>query len=195
MLDMVTDPEHFLKVCQHVVASVAQSYGMSYSDFTFQNVASSGKEWMMRREKLTELREESRQRAQVHESEVADLLGFPGEKLRPDFHEQAIPTDPIEEMDLFERRMNRGIDDPIQYLMRKNTDWTYDEAKAHLEKSVSVAMWFFSLLRAANLSMTATPANPGQPAEQNGADGGAASPVTKPKRDLSWVREEMRRAA
>jgi hypothetical protein len=197
MLDAITSPEHFLTVCRHVVASVAQSYGMSYEQFTFQETAdtASGKAWSVRREKLNELREEGRQRAQVHEGEVADLLGFPGEDMRPDFHEQAVPTDPLEEMELFEKRMNRGLDDPIQYLMRKNVDWTYDEAKAHLEKSVSVSMWFFALLRSANLSMNATPANPGQPPQENGAQGGASSSPPAKKKDMSWVREEVRRVA
>lgn len=201
MLDAITSPDHFITVCRHAIASVAQSYGMSYEQFTFSETAdtASGKAYSVRREKLNELREEQRQRALVHEAEVADLLGFPGDKLRPDFHEQAIPTDPLEEMELFEKRMNRGLDDPIQYVTRKNTDLSDDEAEDQLKKNMSRVMWYIALLRAANLSPDATAENPGKTPEQNGADGGAKSQATKPeaekKRDLSWVKEEVRRAA
>lgn len=203
MLDAVTDPEHFLKSCKHVVASVAQSYGMSYEQFTFAETAdtASGKAYSVRREKLNELREEQRQRAMVHEGEVADLLGFAGEQLRPDFHEQALPTDPIEEMDLLDRRMNRGLDNPIDWYQRKNPDASYDESKAFVVKNMAVVMWFFALLRGANISTSDTPESPGKTPEENGADGAAARggeakpPTAKPKADMSWVAEELKRVA
>lgn len=176
MLDAITSPEHFLTVCRHVVASVAQAYGMSYEQFTFAETAdtTSGKAYSVRREKLNELREEQRQRAIVHEGQVADLLGFDGSSIRPDFHEQALPTDPLEEMELLDKRMNRGLDNPVAWYMRKNPDASAAEAKAHVVGNMAVVIWFFALLRGANISPSATPQDPGKTPEENGADGQAA---------------------
>lgn len=169
-LDLVTDPEHLLKVARYVVAAVAQSYGMSYEQFTFQETAStaSGKAYTVRRAKLTELRTEQRGRALVHEAAVAELLGF-GDALTPDFAEQEMPADPLEELDVFDRRCNRGLDNPIAYLMRKDVDLTPGQAQERFLDNVSVTSWLFSLLRLSNLSLSATAENPGQTPEENGA--------------------------
>lgn len=173
-LDLVTDPDHLLKVARHVVASVAQSYGMSYEQFVFSETAdtASGKAWTVRRAKLIEMRVEQRGRAVVHERGVMDLLGF-GDALAPDFAEQEAPTDPLEELDVFDRRCNRGLDNPIAYLMRKDTDLTTDQATDRFVGNISVTAWLFSLLRVLNLNLGATAAQPGQSPEQNGASGAA----------------------
>lgn len=175
-LDLVTDPEHLLKVARHVVASVAQSYGMSYEQFVFSETAdtASGKAYTVRRQKLTELRIEQRGRALVHERAVMELLGF-GDALAPDFAEQEAPTDPLEELDVFDRRCNRGLDNPIAYLQRKDPDLTVAQATARFLDNVSVTGWLFSLLRALNMSLSATADQPGQTPAQNGA-AGAANP-------------------
>lgn len=168
-LNLVTDPEHLLKVARHVVASVAQSYGMSYDQFTFQETAdtASGKAYTVRRQKLTELRAEQRERALVHERDVADLLGFP-DALTPDFHEVEAPMDPGEELEVAERRFNRGLDNPIAYLQRKDTDLSTADATERFVDNVSITAWLFALLRTLNLSFTATAAEPGQTPENNG---------------------------
>lgn len=170
-LDLVTDPDHLLKVARHVVAQVAQSYGMSYEQFTFAETAdtASGKAYSVRRAKLTELRVEQRQRAVVHEREVSKLLGF-ADALSPDFAEQEMPADPLEELDVLDRRCNRGLDNPIAYLMRKDTDLTEDQATSRWLDNVSVTAWLFSLLRSLNLSFNGgSVANPGQTPQANGA--------------------------
>lgn len=173
-IDLVTDPEPLLKVARHVVSSVAQSYGMSYEQFVFSETAdtASGKAYTVRRQKLTELRIEQRGRALVHERAVMELLGF-GDALAPDFAEQEAPTDPIEELDVFDRRCNRGLDNPVAYLQRKDPDLTAEQATDRFLDNVAVTAWLFSLLRAFNLSLSATADQPGQSPAQNGADGAA----------------------
>jgi hypothetical protein len=171
VLDLVTDPEHLLKSCRHTVSSIAQAYGMSYEQFTFTETAdtASGKAYTVRRQKLTELRQEQRGRADVHEPQVVELVFGTAEGLRVDYHDQGAPLDPIEDFKLFVDRMNRGMDNPIEKMKRENPDLTDAEAQARLVKNVAIASWFFALLRANNISMNATTANPGQPPEANGA--------------------------
>ena len=191
-LNLVTDPEHLLKVIRAVIASVAQSYGMSYEQFTFQETAdtASGKAYTVRRQKLTEMRTAQRQRAVVHERDVMDLLGFPDAQA-PDFHEQEVPTDPLEEMDLFDRRCNRGLDNPIAWLMRKDTDLSAEDAASRFSTNVAVTGALFHLLRVKNLSLTAGADEPGKDAAGNGADGPAAHDPEDAESDddVSWVKE------
>lgn len=207
-LDLVTDPDHLLKVVRHTIASVAQSYGMSYEQFTFQETAdtASGKAYTVRRQKLTEMRIAQRQRALVHERDVSDLLGYPDAQA-PDFHEQEVPTDPLEEMDLFDRRCARGLDNPIAYLQRKDTDLSVEDATRRFLANITVTAWLFTLLRMKNLSLTGTAGAPGQTPEENGAMGPQAkddanskvalpAPKSEPEApDLSWVEEVVNAAA
>jgi hypothetical protein len=201
VLDLVTNPEHLLVVIRHVLASVAQAYGMSYEQFTFQETAdtASGKAYTVRRQKLTELRVEQRGRAEVHEPEVATLIFGTSEGLHVDYHDQAAPMDPLEDHELFVERMNRGLDNPLAKMARENPDATAEQLMKKLLTNVGISSWFFSLLRAANLSSDATVANPGQTPEENGADGGkakaegerpdedkAATPSDDP---YAWVKE------
>ena len=173
MLNMVTNPEHLLVVIRAVIASVAQSYGMSYEQFTFQETAdtASGKAYSVRRAKLTEMRVEQRQRAIVHERDVMDLLGF-GDALAPDFHEQEAPADAVEEMDLLDKRCARGLDNPIAWMQRKDTDLSPEQAMARWLANLNVNGMLFTLLRQKNLSLTADASAPGQSPEANGAQGG-----------------------
>lgn len=184
-LDLVTDPDHLLKVARHVVAAVAQSYGMSYEQFTFAETAdtASGKAYSVRRQKLTELRTEQRQRGIVHERDTMALIGY-GDALSPDFAEQDMPADPLEELDVFDRRCNKGLDNPISYMMRKDVDLTEEQATDRFLDNVSVTAWLFSLLRVLNLSLTGTAANPGQSPQDNGSSAhpssGATEAATRP---------------
>ncbi|KAB2910232.1 MAG: hypothetical protein F9K40_03105 [Kofleriaceae bacterium] len=170
VLDLVTDPEHLLKVIKHVIGSVAQSYGMSYEQFTFQETAdtASGKAYTVRRQKLTELRKEQRGRAEIYEPQVAELIFGTSDGLTVDYHDQAAPMDPLEEHELFVARMNRGLDNPLAKMKRENPDLTDEAAEKKLLGNVAVVSWFYSLLRANNISLDATTATPGKTPEDNG---------------------------
>jgi hypothetical protein len=183
MLQMKTDPEHYLSVIRHLVTSIAQTYGMSYEQFTYQQTssdASSGKAYTVRREKLTELRQEQRRRAKRHEVEVVKLLGFSTEGFRVDHQEQAIPQDAQEEVTLLDAKMRKGLDSPISYLMRKDPDLDRKRAQKLLLDNLIDWMWLISAVRALNAPADADAANPGQSPQQNGAANGGAANDSNP---------------
>lgn len=181
MLNMKTDPDHYLLVKRDRVTSVAQTYGMSYEQFTFQETAdtSSGKAYTVRREKLTELRLEQRGRAMIHEGLVVDLLGFDSTGLTVDFQEQAIPQDASEEIDLLEKKMKRGLDSPISYVMRKDPEKTRDQAKAFVLENLADFAILIAASRTLNMSTGADAEDPGKTPEQNGAGNEPKGPAGK----------------
>jgi hypothetical protein len=174
MLNMKTDPDHYLAVKRDKITSVAQTYGMSYEQFTNSESGetASGKAYQVRREKLTELRMEQRGRAVIHEIEVIELMGFDATSASIDFQEQAIPSDAVEEMDLLDKRMRKGLDSPVSYVMRKDPDKTRDQAKQFILDNLSDFAMLILAVRALNIPANADAANPGASPEQNGAMGG-----------------------
>jgi hypothetical protein len=176
LLQMISDPEHYLKAKRDKLASVGARYGLAYETFMleFGSDTGSGRSYQMRREKLTELRLEQRTRALAHEALVMKLIGFDPAGMRVDFQEQAIPLDAQEEVDLLIAKMKLGLDSPIAFLMRKDPDLSRDEAvmllKTNLRDYAGLVQW----VRALNVPGDADASNPGRSPEENGAMGGAA---------------------
>lgn len=194
MLDTKTAPDHYLLVKRDKITSVAQTYGMSYEQFTFQETAdtASGKAYQVRREKLTELRLEQRGRAVKHEGMVVELMGFESDDLDVDFQEQAIPQDAAEELDLLDKKMRLGLDSVIAYVMRKDPDKTPDEAKKFVLDNLEVFALLVKTQRALNMPADADAANPGQSPQENGADN---HPYDDDETDYSAIAEEVINAA
>lgn len=168
VLNMKTDPDHYLTVKRDKITSCAQSYGMSYEHF--QNAESdSGKAYLVRREKLTELRLEQRGRAVMHERQVAELMGFDPDGMRVDFQEQAIPTDAAEGVDLLDKKMHMGLDSPVAYLMRNDPDLTREDAKKLLLDNLEDYANLIISVRALNVPAKGDAANPGRTPQENGA--------------------------
>lgn len=172
MLDTRTDAEHYLTVKKDKLINVGQRYGLSYEQLTYQETSdtSSGKAYSVRREKLTELRGEQRRRALVNEAEVITLIGFDPNGMKVDHSEQAMPQDAIEEIDLLERKMSKGLDSPIAYLKRKDPDLD-DKAALELIKS-NLSEWatVILLVRSLNAPAGADANNPGRSPQENGAN-------------------------
>jgi hypothetical protein len=172
MLESKTDPDHYLTVKRDKIGSLAQTWGMSYEQFVFQETAdtSSGKAYSVRRERLTEIRIEQRGRAVEHEGAVAELVGFKSEGLHVDFQEQAIPLDATEEVDLLDKKMRKGLDSPVSYLMRKDPDLDRAGAiklmKSNLRDFAGLVQW----VRALNVPADADAEDAGKSPEENGAD-------------------------
>lgn len=181
ILNMKTDPDHYLAVKKEKIASCAQSYGMSYEQFS-NSEGDSGKAYLVRREKLTELRLEQRGRAVMHERQVAELMGFDVDGMRIDFQEQAIPTDAAEGVDLLDKKMHLGLDSPIAYLMRNDPDLTREDAKAQLLDNLEDYANLIVSVRALNVPAKGDAANPGKTPEENGADN---QPEDKPADDTA----------
>ncbi len=172
MLNMKTDPDHYLSVKKDKLTSVAQSYGMSYEQYSMSEGAdtASGKVYAMRREKLTEIRLESRRRAVVHEAQIVKLIGFVPDGMRVDYQEQAIPSDAVEEISLLRDKMKMGLDSPIDFLMRKDTDLSRDEAQARILSNMRDYAMVIMLVRALNVPADGDAENPGKTPQENGAD-------------------------
>lgn len=183
MLDMKTDPDHYLAVKKDKISSVGASYGLDYQLFMQElgGDSGSGKSYQVRREKLTELRLEQRGRAVFHEELVVQLMGFKTDGgFRVDYQEQAIPQDAMEEIDLLEKKMAKGLDSPISYLMRKDPDLSYDEAvlllKGNLKDYAGLVQW----VRALNVPENADANNPGKSPQENGASRPNEQKTTEP---------------
>lgn len=174
MLNMKTDPDHYLAVKRDKITSVAMTYGMSYEQFTLNDAASatSGKAYQVRREKLTELRTEQRGRAAMHEAMVVELMGFSADGMRVDFQEQAIPQDAAEEVALLDEKMRKGLDSPVAYVMRKDPDLDREGAIKFILDNLSDFAMLITSVRALNVPGDGDAANPGQSPQQNGAMGG-----------------------
>jgi hypothetical protein len=169
MLNMKTSPEHYLEVKRDKLTSVAQTYGMSYEMFTNSENSDSGKLYAMRREKLTELRLEQRGRAMLHEAQVVELMGFDSKGLRVDFQEQAAPADASEEVALLDTKMRKGLDSPVDFVMRKDPDLTRDAAKQKILDNLGDFAMLVIAQRALNMPGDADAGNPGKSPQQNGA--------------------------
>lgn len=170
MLQLKTDPEHYLRVKRDKITSVAQTYGMSYEQFTFQETAdtASGKAYQVRREKLTEIRQESRRRAVLHEAQRIELMGFSSENVRIDYQEQAIPQDATEEVSLLREKMKLGLDSPVAYVMRKDSDLDRTAATQLIQKNLVDYQLLIAWVRALNAPSDADAEDPGQSPQENG---------------------------
>lgn len=171
MLMMKTDPGHYLAIKRSIITGIAQRYGMSYEQFTMSEGSDggSGKAYAMRREKLTEIRLESRRRALIHERQILELLGFNTAGLRVDYQEQAIPTDAVEEVALLREKMKLGLDSPVTYVMRKDPDLDRDGAKQFIADNLMDFSTLILAVRALNIPAGGDASNPGQSPQQNGA--------------------------
>lgn len=187
MLNTKTDPEHFLSGIKHYVGSVAQRYGMSYEQFTFQETTdtTSGRAYQVRREKLTEIRNQQKKRWWRVERELMDLFKLGRDGYTVDFAELAIPQDAGEEVDLLDKKMRIGLDNPVAYLMRKNPELDAKAAAKLLRENLSITQKVWDMARAMQTPANADTQNPGQDADKNGADnknpaaGDKAAPGTR----------------
>ncbi len=172
MLNMVTDPEHYLKVKKAKLTGVGLTWGMSYEDVMREQAPTSGREFEARRRKLTELRNQQRRRGKRNERATASLMGFDAKGMRTDYQEQAVPQDATEKVSLYEQKAKLGLDSPIAYLQREDPDLSRAEVVDLLKRNLAEYGAYITWVRALNLPTDANANNPGQSAEQNGALGG-----------------------
>ena len=195
MLEMKTDPEHYLAVKKDKIASCGNTYGMSYEQFSMSEGAdtASGKVYELRRQKLAEIREESRRRAVVNEGLVVDLMGFNVDGLRLDYQETALPLDPAEEISLLKDKEAMGLDSRIAYLQRKDSDLSREDAVQKVQDNLrdwaAGVMWSRSL----NAPQGADANEAGASPQVNGAMGGVAKAVASRVLDSAGMRALARK--
>lgn len=173
MLNTVTDPQHLLKTKREVLTGTGGRYGISYEQLTAEDnaqTAGTAKLYLARREKLLELRTEQGRRALVNEAEVITLIGYDPIGMKVDHQEQALPQDPTEKIALIDLRMRLGMDSPVRALMREDPDLTRDEAVTLMKQNIADWAAMIKDIRALNIPLSATVANPGNNPQINGSD-------------------------
>jgi hypothetical protein len=195
MLQSKTDPDHYLKTIKHFVGGVAQTYGMSYEQFTFQETAdtTSGRAYSVRRAKLGEIRAQQAVRWRRTERGVVVLLGFDPTGFLCDYHDPTLPTDPMEELDVEEKRWRLGQSNPVAFLRKKNPDIPDDAtATARLLANILVTSALWSLLRKQNAPADADAVDSGNSPQTNG--GSNESPTPGVRADAGTREPQSRKA-
>lgn len=172
MLQSKTDPDHYLSLIKHFIGGVAQTYGMSYEQFTFQETSdtTSGRAYSVRRQKLSEIRAQQARRWRRIERDLVELLGFDAAGFLVDYHDPALPTDPMEELEVEEKKWRLGQSNPVDFLRKKNPDIQSDEAATlQLLTNVTITSALWSVLRTHNAPADADAVNSGQSPQANGA--------------------------
>lgn len=176
--NLKSDSAHLTDLKKDKIASVSRRYGIGYEQYSLQETgdSASGKTYAARREKLTELRLEQRAQAVRHEEMTADLIGFGGIDMDVDFQEQAIPQDANEEVDLLDKKMRKGLDSPVSFMMRKDPDLTRDEAKTKILDNLEDFAMLVVAVRALNAPADGDAFEPGKSPQENGADNAKKMP-------------------
>jgi len=201
MLEMKTDPDHYLAVKKDKLSSVANSYGMSYEQLVYQETgdSASGKAYVVRREKLTEIRREQRRRWVNNEHDVARLMDFDPTGEVIDFQEIEVPAEATEKVALLKEKMPLGLDSPVAFLMREDPDLSRNDAIKKLESNLRDYAALVVLVRSLNMPSEGGADNPGASPQQNGAMNGGESKQlpsgTKDGNDYSAHAKEALRAA
>jgi hypothetical protein len=179
MLQSKTDPDHYLTLIRHFIGGVAQTYGMSYEQFTFTETAdtTSGRAYSVRRQKLAEIRAQQARRWRRIERDLVLLLGFDPTGFLVDYHDPAMPTDPLEELEVEEKKWRLGQSNPIDYMRKKNPDIPDDvEAGKILLANIKTTSALWSLLRTQNAPADADAVDSGKSPEANGANNDSPTP-------------------
>src|SRR5688500_11988779 len=201
MLEMKTDPDHYLAVKKDKLSSVANSYGMSYEQLVYQETgdSASGKAYVVRREKLTEIRRAQRRRWVNNEHDVARLMDFDPTGEVIDFQEIEVPAEATEKVALLKEKMPLGLDSPVAFLMREDPDLSRNDAIKKLESNLRDYAALVVLVRSLNMPSGGGADNPGASPQQNGAMNGGESKQlpsgTKDGNDYSAHAKEALRAA
>lgn len=173
MLTMRTEPDHYIKAKRDAIAGLAQTYGMSYEQFAIEETTreTSGKSYEVRRIKLTEIRSEAKRRAHLNEALIVDLMGYDPKGMKVDHREPSLPQDAIEEIALLSDMMQLGLDSPITYMQRKDTDLHREDALDLILQNIQDRAALVVMLRA--LNMPSDPMQTGQSPQMNGKKGQA----------------------
>lgn len=193
MLDSKTSPEHYLLLKTDKINAIEDTYGIPRK---VDGASDTGQAFVARRLKLTELRNEQRRRARVHEKLVCELIGFDSSTLRVDHAEQMVPADAGEEIALLKEKLRLGLDSPVAYMMRKDPDLSRELAIQQIQSNVRdwamLVVWLRMLNTPTGGDITASgqspqdngamsnqyPANDNPPAN-DGANDGSGTPIAE----------------
>lgn len=185
MVDLSMDLALFRETVDHILESVANNYGMSAALVKHQGVQSADARELMR-VPLRELRREQQPMFRLFERRFAAVMSavlkidLPSRRFQTDgwtmdFGEAQTPLMPTEELLLFEKQRQLGLDNVVDFEMRHDPDADEDAARASIERNVEVSTWHMGLLRefqalAGGMAqgVTAQPEDGEQPAQPGG---------------------------
>jgi hypothetical protein len=150
-VDMSMDLEMFRDTGDHALERVANNYGMSLALVNHQGVQSADAREMMRIP-LRELRREQHPTFRLAERSLAQRMAlvfakdapdlqFSADGWRIDFGEAQTPLTPTEELTLFEKERAAGLDNTVDFLMRRNPDLAEETAKTQILNNIAVETW------------------------------------------------------
>ncbi|HUR48202.1 MAG TPA: hypothetical protein VMY88_01545, partial [Acidimicrobiales bacterium] len=151
-VDMSMDLSLFTGTSDHVLERLANDYGMSLAQMKHQGVQSADARESMRIP-LRELRREQhpifrlfergfvKRLAAVCEKDADTAMRFDPEGFRLDFGEAQTPMTPAEEVTQFEKERAAGLDNTVEFYMRRNPDADEDMARTAILKNIEVETW------------------------------------------------------
>lgn len=192
-VDMSMDLSLFTGTSDHVLERLANDYGMSLAQMKHQGVQSADARESMRIP-LRELRREQhpifrlfergfvKRLAAVCEKDADPSMRFDPEGFRLDFGEAQTPMTPAEEVTQFEKERAAGLDNTVEFYMRRNPDADEDMARTAILKNIEVETWRVSEMRELQAMSGAMGAKQnGTPDDSNptaGETAGTAAPAT-----------------
>ncbi len=151
-VDMSMDLSLFTGTSDHVLERLANDYGMSLAQLKHQGVQSADARESMRIP-LRELRREQhpifrlfergfvQRLAAVCKRDADSSMQFVAEDFRLDFGEAQTPMTPAEEITQFEKERAAGLDNTVEFYMRRNPDADEDMARTAILKNIEVETW------------------------------------------------------
>lgn len=197
VVDMSMDLSMFRDTGNHIVDTIASSFGIAPSILRHEGVQSAAARDLMRvplrelrLEQQSPLREFERDLAEVQSMVLAEDmpdLAFDTTGWRIDFADPQTPRSEKEQLEEFEHSRRLRLTSTIKNVMRGNPDLTREQAEQEIQENITDELWFhmmqrpFQALTGAEFggdTTTATPAETGDPTTSDDDSNGRAVPPT-----------------
>jgi hypothetical protein len=178
-VDLKSDASHYIALSDFTKIDAAANAGLSRARMNQEDAQGSMEEGLLER------RAEGIKLMRDVEEDAFDVLKMISQEhddperrmpesatVKLDFGEWSVRTDPQKELDIAQQKRNQGLRNFYQDMRRENPELTTDdECQAMIEDNVSINTQVLDILAARNQSQGATPTDPGNTPEQNGALG------------------------
>jgi hypothetical protein len=146
--DWGTDPDSFIRPADHVLERLANNYGMSAALLRHEGTQSAEARELLRMP-LRELRREQQPTFRAFEKRFAQVIAavmqaddednsFAVDGWKIDFGEAQTPLTPDQEVSLFLKERGAGLDNTVDFLMRRNPDLDEEGAREAMGRNIEV---------------------------------------------------------
>jgi len=172
-----TDPNHFLKVAEHITLGTGANYGLNRSLLNAMVQTDADMVAILeRRKQVTKLAAWVEQKTFAILSKMSAAHDDPakripeGAKLKVDFAEHlSAKADRKAQLEIWELEVKRGIRSIYDIVRADNPEITSDEeAKEEISRNIDSYAWLVEALRERNISLNAEAGGQGQSAVENG---------------------------